>query len=247
MDSVRNGWQVRASRPYNPSMHKVSIRPHIVERVVARRGDVHWFTRLDPARTALAVIDMQNTFCMPGAPGEVPLSRAIVPNINRLAQRLRAMKVPVIWVVHANTMNAGRSDWEVFFGHVVRSPEVRRRMAESLAPEKQAVWQELEVVPGDITLVKNRYSALAHGASTLERVLRNLGADTLLVAGTKTNVCCDSTARDAMMLDFKSVLVSDCCAALSDDEHLASLETFIQQFGDVMSADEVLERLKTPT
>jgi ureidoacrylate peracid hydrolase len=74
-------------------------------------------------------------------------------------------------------------------------------------------------------------------------VLRNLGADTVLVAGTKTNVCCDSTARDAMMLDFKSVLVSDCCAALSDDEHLAALETFIQQFGDVMTADEVLERL----
>jgi ureidoacrylate peracid hydrolase len=74
-------------------------------------------------------------------------------------------------------------------------------------------------------------------------VLRNLGVDTVLVAGTKTNVCCDSTARDAMMLDFKSVLLADCCAALSDDEHLASLETFIQQFGDVMSADEVLERL----
>jgi ureidoacrylate peracid hydrolase len=59
-------------------------------------------------------------------------------------------------------------------------------------------------------------------------------------------VCCDSTARDAMMLDFKSVLLSDCCAALSDDEHLASLETFIQQFGDVMTADEALARLGDP-
>ena len=221
-------------------MHKVSIRPHIVERVLARRGDVHWFTRLDAAKSALLVIDMQNTFCMPGAPGEVPLARAIVPNINRLAARLRALGVPVVWVVHANSLHQDRSDWEVFFNHVVRNPEVRRRMAESLAPERQKVWQELEVAPGDITLVKNRYSAFAHGASTLERVLRNLGVDTVLVAGTKTNVCCDSTARDAMMLDFKSVLVSDCCAALSDDEHLATLETFIQQFGDVMSADEVL-------
>jgi ureidoacrylate peracid hydrolase len=221
-------------------MHKVSIRPHIVERVVARRGDVHWFTRLDAVKTALLVIDMQNTFCMPGAPGEVPLARAIVPNINRLAARLRALGVPVVWIVHANRLHDDRSDWEVFFNHVVRNPEVRRRMAESLAPELQKVWHELEVAPGDITVVKNRYSALAHGASTLERVLRNLGVDTVLVAGTKTNVCCDSTARDAMMLDFKAVLVSDCCAALSDDEHLASLETFIQQFGDVMSADEVL-------
>jgi ureidoacrylate peracid hydrolase len=227
-------------------MHKVSIRKHIVDRVVARRGDVHWFERLDPAKTALLVIDMQNTFCMPGAPGEVPLSREIVPNINRLATRLRAMKVPVIWVVHANTVSAGHTDWEVFFNHVVRSPEVRKRMAESLNPAKQEVWKELDRRPEDVVVIKNRYSALAHGASTLERVLRNLGVDTVLVAGTKTNVCCDSTARDAMMLDFKSVMLSDCCAALSDEEHLASLETFIQQFGDVMSADEALARLQPP-
>jgi len=224
-------------------MHKVSIRPHIVERVVARRGDLHWFTRLDAAKTALLVIDMQNTFCMPGAPGEVPMARAIVPNINRLSARLRAMGVPVFWIMHANTLHEGRSDWEVFFNHVVRNPDVRRRMAESLAPARQQVWKDLQTDPADVTLVKNRYSALAHGASTLERVLRSLGVDTVLVAGTKTNVCCDSTARDAMMLDFKSIMVSDCCAALSDEEHLASLEIFIQQFGDVMTADEVLERL----
>ena len=52
------------------------------------------------------------------------------------------------------------------------------------------------------------------------------------------------TASDAMMLDFKVVMVSDCCAALSDDEHLATLETFIQQFGDVMTSSEVIARLK---
>jgi len=211
--------------------------------VVARRGALYWFTHLDAARTALLVIDMQNTFCMPGAPGEVPAARDIVPNLNRFAAALRSRGVPVIWVLHANTMQNGHSDWEVFFGHVVRNDEVRRRMAESLSPARQAVWKDLKVEPGDVTLLKNRYSALAHGASTLERVLRNLGVDTVLIGGTKTNVCCDSTARDAMMLDFKSVMVSDCCAALSDEEHLASLEIFIQQFGDVMTADEVLERL----
>jgi ureidoacrylate peracid hydrolase len=227
-------------------MHKVSIRRHIIDRVVARRGDVHWFERLDPAKTALLVIDMQNTFCMPGAPGEVPLAREIVPNINGLAARLRTLGVPIIWVVHANNTSGGRTDWEVFFNHVVRNADVRRRMAESLSPARQEVWKDLERRPEDPVVVKNRYSALAHGASTLERLLRNLGLDTVLVAGTKTNVCCDSTARDAMMLDFKSVLVSDCCAALSDDEHLASLETFIQQFGDVMTADEALARLETP-
>jgi ureidoacrylate peracid hydrolase len=228
-------------------MHKVSIRRHIIDRVVARRGEVHWFTRLEPKSTALVIVDMQNTFCLPGAPGEVVAARGIVPVINRLTPRLRALGVPVIWVLHANTHSGGRSDWEVFFNYVVRNREVRQRMVESLSPAKQKVWQDLVVEAADLTLVKNRYSALAHGSSTLERVLRNLGIDTVLVGGTKTNVCCDSTARDAMMLDFKSVLLADCCAALSDDEHLASLETFIQLFGDVMTADEALDRLRPET
>jgi ureidoacrylate peracid hydrolase len=64
-----------------------------------------------------------------------------------------------------------------------------------------------------------------------------------LIAGTKTNICCESTARDAMMLDFKIVMVEDCCAALSDDEHQGTLESIIQQFGDVRPSSEILEIL----
>jgi ureidoacrylate peracid hydrolase len=224
-------------------MHKVSIRPHIVERVVARRGKLRWFETLDRASTALVVIDMQETFCAPGSPAEVAGSREIVPAINCLTQRLRPLGVPVIWVLHANTHRAGRSDWELFFNRVV-SDDIRLRTMDSLAPGRQRVWQGLEQGNDDITIVKNRYSALIPGASTLERVLRNQGIDTLLIAGTKTNVCCEATARDAMMLDFKTVMLSDCCAALSDEEHLATLETFIQQFGDVMSADEAVAALE---
>jgi len=223
-------------------MHDVRIRQEIIDRVVARRGRLHWFDTLDPARTALVVIDMQNTFCQPGAPAEVPVSRAIVPAINRLSRALRTRGVPVIWVLHANTHREGRSDWEVFFNHVV-ADQVRTRTIESLAPGRQAVWEELETAPEDVTVIKNRYSALISGSSSLERVLRNLGIDTLLIAGTKTNVCCEATARDAMMLDFKVVMLTDCCAALSDDEHRATLETIIQQFGDVLSGDEALARL----
>jgi len=224
-------------------MHNVSIRQHIVDRVVSRRGDIHWFAELDPRKTALLIIDMQNTFCLPGAPGEVPTARDIVSPINELAAQLRPLGVPVFWVLHTNTQNDGISDWEVFFNHVVRNADIRERMVESLAPESQKVWDDLVVEDGDVTIIKNRYSAFAHGSSTIERVLRSRGIDTVLVGGTKTNVCCDSTARDAMMLDFKSVMVSDCCAASSDDEHLASLETFIQQFGDVMTSEEVMDRM----
>ena len=77
----------------------------------------------------------------------------------------------------------------------------------------------------------------------LERILRSLAIDTLLICGTKTNICCESTARDAMMLDFKVVMVSDGTAALSDEEHRMALENVIQQFGDVLTTDEIVARL----
>lgn len=223
-------------------MHHVGVRQEIIDRVIARRGRYHWFEQFDARKTALIVIDMQNTFCEPGSPAEVPVSRGIVDNINALTGALRKKGSTVIWVLHANTHANGRSDWEMFFNHVV-ADELRVRTMESLSPGRQTVWRELVTDPSDITVIKNRYSALIPGSSPLERVLRSHGIDTLLIAGTKTNICCEATARDAMMLDFKVVMVSDCCAALSDDEHRATLESIIQQFGDVMSRDEVLSRM----
>lgn len=223
-------------------MHNTVIRPEIIDRVMKRRGRVHWFDTLDPKTTALVVIDMQDTFCAEGAPAEVPVSRAIVAPINKLTRQLRPLGVPVIWVLHANVQHGGKSDAEIFFNYVV-ADDVRARTIESLAPGKQRVYAGLEQGNDDLTVMKNRYSALISGASQLERILRNLGIDTVLIAGTKTNVCCESTARDAMMLDFKVVMLSDCCAALSDEEHNATLETIIQQFGDVMTGDEAVERL----
>lgn len=224
-------------------MHKVQIRQEIIDRVMARRGRFHLFDTLDAKRTAFVVIDMQNTFCEPGSPAEVAQSRDIVDNINAFTAQLRQLDVPVIWVLHANTHRSGKSDWELFFNYIV-ADKVRTRTIESLAPGRQKVWSGLTVGNDDVTLIKNRYSALIPGSSSLERVLRNLGIDTVLIGGTKTNICCEATARDAMMMDFKVVMVSDCCAALSDDEHRATLETMIQQFGDVMTHQEVLAVLK---
>ena len=224
-------------------MHKVGVRQHIVDRVIARRKKYHWFNELDASKTALVVIDMQNTFCEPNSPAEVPQSREIVNPINKFAKALREKGGQVIWMLHANSQVGDKSDWELFFNNVV-ADEVKSRTIASLSPEKQKVWKDLTVEDRDITIIKNRYSALISGSSSLERVLRNLGVDTILIAGTKTNICCESTARDGMMLDFKIVMVEDCCAALSDDEHQATLESIIQQFGDVRTSDSILEILK---
>lgn len=225
-------------------MHEIEIRPEIIERVMARRGRLHLFENLAPAKTALVVIDMQNTFLRPGAPVEVPKGREIVANINRLSARLREIGVLVVWVTHANTSSDGKNDWPGFFDHFVAA-EVRQKTIDGLAPgaDGQKIWRELDVAPQDAQIFKNRYSALISGSSSLESLLLGQGIDTLLIAGTKTDVCCESTARDAMMLDFKTVMLSDCCAALSDEEHRGALETIIQQFGDVMTADEALAAL----
>ncbi len=222
-------------------MHDVQIRPEIVERVLKRRGRYHVFDALDPAATAFVIIDMQNTFVAPGAPAEVPAARGIADDINRLTAALRPLGVKVIWVTQANTHDATGSDWDMFFENFVAA-DVRRRTIESLAPDRegQKIWHALAVDPSDLRLTKNRYSALIPGSSPLERVLRSHRIENILIGGTKTNVCCEATARDAMMMDFRVVMVADCCAALSDDEHRATLETFIQQFGDVMTAAEVL-------
>ena len=222
--------------------HRVAIRDAIVQRVLARRGRLHLYDALDARRTALLVIDMQNAFVAPGAPVEVPAARAIVPAINRLAAELRHRGVAVVWVLHEN-LKDGRN-WSGFFDVFV-APEQRSQAADALAAgsEMQRPWPELKIDGGDLSVTKNRYSALISGASQLEELLRSRGIDTLLIAGTKTNVCCECTARDAMMLDFKVVMLSDCTAALSDEEHLATLENMIQQFGDVLSADEALALL----
>ena len=219
---------------------EVLIRQEIIDRVLARRGRLHLYDSLDPKRTALLVIDMQNAFVAPGAPIEVPGARTIVPAINRLAAALRKRGMPVIWVLHQNS-----GDWDGFFGVFVK-PEARAAAAKALAAgsELQKPWRELEVAAGDIQVTKNRYSALIGQSSSLAGVLRERNIDTLLIAGTKTNVCCECTARDAMMLDYKVVMLSDCTAALSDDEHRATLENVIQQFGDVLTADETLALLK---
>jgi ureidoacrylate peracid hydrolase len=220
-------------------MPPVEIRREIVERVLARRGRLHLFDALDPKRSALVVIDMQNAFVAPGAPMEVPAARALVAPINRLAAELRSLGVTVIWVTHENRSDGG--DWAGFFDAFV-APGRRTEAAAALAggSAQQKLWPHLEVAPHDMRLSKNRYSPLIPGASRLQATLQQKGIDTLLIAGTKTNVCCECTARDAMMLDYKVVLLSDCTAALSDEEHRATLENVIQQFGDVLTADEAI-------
>jgi len=119
------------------------------------------------------------------------------------------------------------------------SPEqAAKRMAALTADSKgHELWDALEVEAGDLMVEKNRFSAFIQGSSNLADVLRARSLDTLLITGTVTNVCCESTARDAMMLNLKTIMVTDGNAAVTDQDHNASLCAFYLTFGDIMSTD----------
>jgi ureidoacrylate peracid hydrolase len=227
-----------AIRSFEATMHKVRIPDDVLQRIAARRGRLHPFARLDGAKTALLVIDLQNAFMLPGMPAEVKTARDIVPNVNRLAGAVRGAGGRVVWV--KMTLDGEREKWSVFFDHF-GSPEHSAAELQSLSRGTlgHEIFDGLDVLPADLVVEKTRFSAFIQGSSDLDRQLRQLGIDTVLIAGTVTNTCCESSARDAMMLNYKTVMVSDANAAHSDDEHNATLANILRIFGDVLSTDEV--------
>ena len=224
-------------------MHELSLPADLVARMVARAGRPHPFDVMEPAKTAFVVVDMQNYFVKPGFQGEVPMARAIVPHINRLAATTRELGGHVVWV--KNATNGTRESWSVFHDWLM-TPERRDRRYASMdvAAEGHALWHELDARPEDTQIVKTRFSAFIQGSSDLEAYLRGRGIDTLLIGGTATHVCCESTARDAMMLNFKVVMVADVCATYSDAEQNASLAAFYSNFGDVQTVEETIASLR---
>ena len=224
-------------------MHKSGIPQDVLDLVLKRRGRAHVYDRLEPRRTALAVIDMQNTFMKEGAPAEVPVAREIVPNINRLADGLRRAGGTVAWVQMA-LKRGGPNDWSRFFDEL-NAPARAERMLEGLTEGSDGwkLWPALDVHQGDLIVSKNRYSAFLEGASDLPELLAGRGIDAVLIAGTLTNVCCEASARDAMMRNFTTVMVSDANATLTDFEHQAALTSIYRAFGDVLSVDEALAAL----
>src|SRR5713101_6875932 len=99
------------------------------------------------------------------------------------------------------------------------------RLAE--ASEGFKMLPALDVRSDDLRLKKVKYSAFIEVSSGIDAALKTRNVDTVLIAGTMTNVCCESSARDAMMLGYEAALISDCNASLTDEEHGAALSTFM--------------------
>ncbi|HXC90452.1 MAG TPA: cysteine hydrolase [Stellaceae bacterium] len=225
-------------------LNGTTIPDALVERVVARRGSEHCFADLDPARTALVVIDMQHAFMTDGVGHAVcPAARDIVPAVNRLAAAVRETGGGVFWIQMTHDRRC-LEDWSV--AHEMVSAEMREKRVAALSEGGlgHQLWPDLDVQPQDEIVNKYRYSAFMPGTSELPERLRARGFDTVLVTGTVTNVCCESSARDANMTNFRTIMVSDANAAATQAEHDASLAAFYNIFGDVMDTDMIVERLQ---
>jgi ureidoacrylate peracid hydrolase len=225
-------------------MHNFVIPKSVVDRVIARRGREHIHDDLDPRKTALVVVDMQNAFMLPEvAHSFCPMAPRIVPNINRLAQAVRETGGAVVWIKTTFT-DETLTSWSSYYA--ISRPEQNARRAAALAAGSKghALWSELDVRPDDLIVEKKRFSAFIQGSSDLAEVLRERGLDTILVTGAVTGVCCESTARDAMMCNFKTIMVTDANAAMTDEDHSASLVSFYLTFGDIMPTDMLLACLR---
>lgn len=224
--------------------HPFAMPQDILDRVARRRGNFRALDRADPHKTALVVVDLQNAFMMPGvAHALCEMAPSVVPNVNRLAVALRAAGGAVVWV-RTTATHACLTEWSQYYEHLTPAQQDKRVEALADGSPGHQFWPELDIRPEDLIVTKLRYSAFIQGASDIETQLRARGVDTVLITGTVTNVCCESTARDAMMRNFRTIMVSDGNAANTDQDHANSLIAFYLTFGDVETTDAVIEHMR---
>jgi ureidoacrylate peracid hydrolase len=221
-------------------VHKIAISTDVLKMIQEQRGAQRSVQSLDMRRTAHLIVDLQNGFMEPGAPVEVPIAREIVPNVNRISAAIRAQGGRNIFLRMTADAHSPMN-WSDWFAHR-HSPERFAALTQAFARDAHywQLWPTLDVANHDLKVDKCRFGAFVPGASALHEILQSHRIDTLIITGTLSNCCCESTARDAMQMNYKIIFVADANAALSDAAHNATLENMAFLFGEVMSTDEVI-------
>ena len=216
-------------------MHRIELPDWAVER--GRR--MNNFDRIDTRRTALLAVDLQNAFTRQGEVFANNHACDILPNVNHLAKALRNAGGHIVWTRQTITAEPLRAHpgWQFD----TTDPFVRKAM-DALADgaDGHRLHDVLDIHLDDVVLNKYRYSAFIQGASDIDTALIRRNVDTLIVAGTLTNVCCESSARDAYMLGYRVLFAADATAAVTDAEHNAALLNLCLNFADVRTTEELI-------
>ena len=192
---------------------------------------------IEPKSCAILIIDMQNAFVAPGAVFETPGARDMVPRLTELVDFARKSRIPMIWT---------QSDHSPPYGGIMLKKF-------SVIANQRILW------PGDVSfnfyanmpqpheselehiIVKHKYDAFFE--TPLDAELRFHKVDTVIISGTATNACCESTARSAFMRDYNVIFLSDLTATFDAAMHEATLRNVALLFGRVMTTAELLNEL----
>ena len=194
------------------------------------------FFTFEPSTTALIVIDMQNSFVAEGGTYETPPARDMIPTLERLIAFAREHGMPIVWT---------QSDHSAPHSGIMlkKFPTIREdRELWRGEPSFELYGDMVQPAESEFRVVKHKYDAFWE--TDLDAILRNSGVETVVVVGTATNICCESTARSAFFRDYQVVFLSDCTASFDPEMHAAALKTIDVFFGRVMTADEALGELQ---
>jgi biuret amidohydrolase len=212
---------------------------------------------LDPQKMALLIVDMQRYFVSPHYPlmqtfeKLVPgitagycerVNSVVVPNINRLQTYFRAQGFPILYTAIGTCTPDGRDlnqMWKDLDQLSVNT--IGKRMFPAVGDPSWQIDESLVPHPGE--LVVNKTSSGTLNSTMLDQTLRNMGIQSLIVSGVTTDVCVETTARDAADRGFQVIIVEDACTAFSDTLHQAALQAFSLAFGRVRKTAEVLRLL----
>lgn len=182
-------------------------------------------------KAALLVIDMQEFFLSPSSPSFTCGGLAIIPNLKKLIGAFRAANRPVIYtrhVHHPQRIDAGIMEW--WWEGMCLEGSQESEIHHEIAPQS-----------GEKVILKHRYSAFYN--TDLETILRCLKIEDLVVTGIMTNMCCESTARDAYYRDYKVFFLADGTGSVNEEMHRASLLNLAFGFAYVTTAGNVMQQL----
>ena len=196
-------------------------------------------------RTALVIVDMQRAF-VADSPIAAPAGAEVAERLNRLAAACRRSGIPVIWTRHV--VRPGGSNVGLL-GEMV--PPVADGIIDEDAPTA-ALHELMDVREGDVIVDKPRFGAFY--GTDLEVILRSSGIDTIILGGINTNVCVDTTAREAAVREFRVLFLSDGTANFdlpdgglgavsAEDLQRAAVAVMAFGFAEVNTVDEVLRRI----
>ncbi len=200
--------------------------------------------KVDPRHCALLLVDVQNDFCADGGAmhregHDVTMAQQMVPRLERLLEAARAAKVKPVWI--RNVYNTGPNH---YLSEVWLEQAMRRRKGNYTqfpvceAGEWNGDFYEIRPAPDEVIVTKHRFGAFE--GTDLDLVLRSNGIRTIIMTGVATNVCCETTARQAFLKDYYVVFTSDCTATFTQAAHNAALENIENLFGQVVTSEQVM-------